>query len=286
MTCDACREWISAAMDGISCPVEDTAAERHLSICPGCRDARDAALALRDTLRDAVIASPEADARDAALLAVLSAEGLFGETRRGRLRLLAEATREGVALEPRRLKPRATKAQSPPSRTGFAIGAGRLRILMSHGFDRRCTADRLAGAGPCASVTRDFGRGVSVSVSLIHRVAADLRRALPAALRPALATMAATFLLTRVALRGAEGDGPARVPAVPRTVVAERESAHSGPLPVEPEAEMIERWIAAGAPAMLSLARPLPEPPKPAPKPAARARRRASGARDGSRRDV
>jgi anti-sigma factor RsiW len=76
MTCAACRELLSAALDGEARPREAGAAARHLAVCAHCRQDRAAAEALRDGLRRAAWRSPDDDRRDEEVLDCLRREAL------------------------------------------------------------------------------------------------------------------------------------------------------------------------------------------------------------------
>jgi hypothetical protein len=261
MTCDACRDWIFAALDGAADPAGAMDAGRHLAVCPACRTANDAATALRATLREAFLPASSAGARDDQLLAALSHEGICGETRRGRLRLLAAAVRARID-EP-----------GPPAveTTGngrHEVGLRRLKTLVREGGLGAFSCPRFQPPGQWRLVTihsvlslvrratAGWHAPIRSALSHVHRRQAAALRALASALPATLATMAAAFLITWTALRGAETGAaarPAPASAVPR-------------MAQEPDAELIERWLAAGAPAFAPLARLLPVPPSPPPR--------------------
>ncbi|TVT60509.1 hypothetical protein FNH05_04525 [Amycolatopsis rhizosphaerae] len=51
MDCQGCWETVSAIVDGQASPAEEVAAERHLALCPACRDAAARTVAVTRLLR-------------------------------------------------------------------------------------------------------------------------------------------------------------------------------------------------------------------------------------------
>jgi hypothetical protein len=87
MTCDQVQAWLDADLDGEEEAARRQAIAAHLAACRDCRRAWKGIQALREGLAAATWTSPDAEARDEQILAVLHREGIC---------------RADVALEPQR----------------------------------------------------------------------------------------------------------------------------------------------------------------------------------------
>src|SRR5437867_2671799 len=87
MTCEQVQAWLDAGLGAEAESTDQTFVSSHLTVCRDCQRALSALSALRAGLAGATWPTPDADARDEQIMAVLRREGIC---------------RTDAALEPRR----------------------------------------------------------------------------------------------------------------------------------------------------------------------------------------